>query len=198
MPDLSNLLQPDRGQSARTIHLVDAKGFDAWLSAQPPRARAAAEAQKLRPTGYASAILPLEKQLRSKPEILRAVGAGLSNIQEHQSLHELSVTSEEVVDRLSGLYERTLGTVEPRIRVMGQQKHLQNQTNPRRFRALLMAGIVLFSGLIYIYTGVKVTSGTPLTVLMFLVPLGGASWILGWILLAVGFCRGPAVNSKLD
>ncbi|WP_188055369.1 leucyl aminopeptidase family protein [Sphingosinithalassobacter sp. CS137] len=58
MPDLSNLLQPDRGQSARTIHLVDAKGFDAWLSAQPPRARAAAEAQKLKPTGYASAILP--------------------------------------------------------------------------------------------------------------------------------------------
>ena len=90
---------------------------------------------------YASAILTLEKQLRGKPEILRAVGAGLSSIQEHQFLHELSVTNEEVVDRLSGLYERTLGTVEPRIRVMGQQKHLQNQTNPRRIRALLLAGL---------------------------------------------------------
>ena len=65
-------------------------------------------------------------------------------------------------------------------------------------RALLLGGIVFFCGLIYIYTAVKVTSGTPLTVLMFLVPLGGGSWILGWILLAVGFYRGPAINSKLD
>ncbi|MCD2323826.1 leucyl aminopeptidase family protein [Sphingomonas sp. IC-56] len=58
MIDLSSLIQPDRGQTARTIHLIDAKGFDAWLSAQPPRHRAAATAQKLAPSGYSSAILP--------------------------------------------------------------------------------------------------------------------------------------------
>jgi uncharacterized membrane protein YgdD (TMEM256/DUF423 family) len=65
-------------------------------------------------------------------------------------------------------------------------------------RALLMAGIVLFSGLIYVYTGVKVTSGAELTPLMYVVPLGGISWILAWILLAVGFYRHTAANSKLD
>jgi leucyl aminopeptidase len=54
----SALLQPDKGQPARTIHITDTKGFDAWLAAQPPRARAAAAAQKLKPMGYASAILP--------------------------------------------------------------------------------------------------------------------------------------------
>jgi leucyl aminopeptidase len=58
MPDLNTLTQPDRGQPARTIHLVDAKGYDAWLSAQPPRHRAAALAQKLTPSSYSSAILP--------------------------------------------------------------------------------------------------------------------------------------------
>ncbi|MGK6357096.1 leucyl aminopeptidase family protein [Sphingomonas sp. DT-207] len=58
MPDLASLIQPDRGQPARTIHLIDAKGFDAWLSAQPPRHRTAAQAQKLAPSGYSSAILP--------------------------------------------------------------------------------------------------------------------------------------------
>ena len=58
MIDLASLIQPDRGQAARSIHLVDPKGFDAWLSAQPPRHRAAAQAQKLAPTGYSSAILP--------------------------------------------------------------------------------------------------------------------------------------------
>ncbi|QIG80416.1 leucyl aminopeptidase family protein [Stakelama tenebrarum] len=58
MTDLSTLLQADRGQSARSIHIVDAKTFDDWLASQPPRARAAAAAQKLKPTGYANAILP--------------------------------------------------------------------------------------------------------------------------------------------
>ncbi|WP_404339480.1 leucyl aminopeptidase family protein [Sphingomonas sp. MMS12-HWE2-04] len=58
MLDLTTLVQPDRGQAARTIHLIDAKGYDAWLAAQPPRHRTAAAAQKLAPVGYSSAILP--------------------------------------------------------------------------------------------------------------------------------------------
>ncbi|MDT8757643.1 leucyl aminopeptidase family protein [Sphingomonas psychrotolerans] len=58
MPDLSSLIQPDRGQPARPIHLIDAKGFDAWLAAQPPRHRTAAQAQKLAASAYSSAILP--------------------------------------------------------------------------------------------------------------------------------------------
>jgi leucyl aminopeptidase len=61
MTDLTDLIQPDRGQPARTIHLVDPKGYEAWLKAQPPRHRAAAEAQRLKPTGFASAILPGDK-----------------------------------------------------------------------------------------------------------------------------------------
>jgi leucyl aminopeptidase len=58
MPDFSTLIQPDRGQTARTIHLVDARGYEAWLAAQPPRHRAAAQAQKLAASAYSSAILP--------------------------------------------------------------------------------------------------------------------------------------------
>ncbi len=58
--DFSPLIQPDLGQPARTINLTDKAGFDAWLAAQPARARAAAAAQKLKPTAYASAILPGE------------------------------------------------------------------------------------------------------------------------------------------
>ncbi|MBO9712239.1 M17 family metallopeptidase [Sphingomonas sp.] len=58
MPDFSQLIQPDRGQAARTIHVIDAASYDAWLAASPPRHRAAAAAQKLAPTAYSSAILP--------------------------------------------------------------------------------------------------------------------------------------------
>ncbi|UVO52942.1 M17 family metallopeptidase [Sphingomonas sp. SUN039] len=56
----NTLLHPDKGQAARKIHITDKKNFDSWLAAQPPRARSAAAAQKLKPLGYASAILPGE------------------------------------------------------------------------------------------------------------------------------------------
>ena len=39
MIDLSSLVQPDLGQSARSIHLVDKAGLADWLSAAPPRIR---------------------------------------------------------------------------------------------------------------------------------------------------------------
>ncbi len=44
MPD--TLLQPDRGQPARQIDLIAADAYDAWLSARPPRVRAALAAQR--------------------------------------------------------------------------------------------------------------------------------------------------------
>ncbi|MCE7796105.1 leucyl aminopeptidase family protein [Sphingobium sufflavum] len=53
-----DLLQIDRGQAARDIHLIDAAGYDAWLAAQPARHRAAIEAQGFGPRPFAHAILP--------------------------------------------------------------------------------------------------------------------------------------------
>ena len=52
------MLQPDKGQPARIIHVIDKAGFDDWLSAQPERARVAVAAQRLKPEGCAHAILP--------------------------------------------------------------------------------------------------------------------------------------------
>jgi leucyl aminopeptidase len=57
MTDFSALLVPDRGQSARSIHLVSPAGFDAWLKAQPERCRIAVSAQGLKPVSDGSAIL---------------------------------------------------------------------------------------------------------------------------------------------
>lgn len=52
------MIQPDRDQPARTIHLIDPDGFDAWMKGQPLRVRNALLAQGLKPTGYANAIIP--------------------------------------------------------------------------------------------------------------------------------------------
>lgn len=58
MTDFSQMLQPDQGQPARTIHVTDKAGYESWLNSQPERARTAAAAQGLKPEGYAHAILP--------------------------------------------------------------------------------------------------------------------------------------------
>ncbi|VVT08676.1 Aminopeptidase [Sphingomonas sp. EC-HK361] len=46
MTDFASLLQADRGQPARSIHIVHPDRWEAWLSAQPPRARTGVHAHK--------------------------------------------------------------------------------------------------------------------------------------------------------
>ena len=90
---------------------------------------------------YVMDVLALEQRLRRTPKLMRSMGAGISATQEHRHLNELTVTDEDIISRLSGLYEDTAGTVQPRIRVQGQQKHLANTMNTSRIRALLLAAI---------------------------------------------------------
>lgn len=61
MTEISDLLQPDKGQSAITLHLVDKDGFESWFQAQPQRIRQAATAQGFKGEGYQLAILPGEQ-----------------------------------------------------------------------------------------------------------------------------------------
>ncbi len=58
MTDFSPLLQPDRGQSARAIHLVHPDDWTNWLNAQPPRVRAAVAAHRLTGKAGNRAVLP--------------------------------------------------------------------------------------------------------------------------------------------
>ena len=58
MQDIAPLLQPDRGQAATPLHLVDKKSFEDWLKAQPERARQAVQVQGFKGEGFQLAILP--------------------------------------------------------------------------------------------------------------------------------------------
>ena len=57
MTDYSALIQPDKGQAARAIHLVDKASYDGWLKDRNPRERAALSAVQFKPVGYAYAFL---------------------------------------------------------------------------------------------------------------------------------------------
>ncbi|MBO6565403.1 MAG: DUF489 family protein [Pseudomonadales bacterium] len=90
---------------------------------------------------YAMDVLALEKRLRANPDVLRAIGAGISSVQTHRIARGLSAADEDCVNRLSELYEKTAGLSEPRVRILGQQKHLTNPANQAKIRALLMAAL---------------------------------------------------------
>ena len=58
MTETAALLQPDKGQTATALQLVDRKTFDDWLNRQPERVRQAVRAQGFRGEGFQLAIAP--------------------------------------------------------------------------------------------------------------------------------------------
>ncbi|MGN6818929.1 MAG: leucyl aminopeptidase family protein [Sphingomonas sp.] len=58
MTDFAALLQPDRGQPARTIEIVHPDGFADWLGQQPPRIRTMLAANRVTGKAGNKAILP--------------------------------------------------------------------------------------------------------------------------------------------
>ena len=58
MADKQPLIQPDRGQEAVSIHLVNRDGFPAWVKQLSASQRAALEAQKFDGSGYQVGIVP--------------------------------------------------------------------------------------------------------------------------------------------
>jgi leucyl aminopeptidase len=58
MTDFTSLVQPDTGQDARTINIVAKGAFEAWLKAQPERARTAIAAARMKDEPGASTIIP--------------------------------------------------------------------------------------------------------------------------------------------
>ena len=58
---MTDLLQPDRGQTAVALHLTDKASFEEWLNGQPARVRSAVEAQGFKGEGFQLAILPGER-----------------------------------------------------------------------------------------------------------------------------------------
>lgn len=57
MTDFTPLLQPDRGQSARMLHIVDTAGFDTWVAAQPERTRTLLAAARFKGAADSVAIV---------------------------------------------------------------------------------------------------------------------------------------------
>lgn len=106
---------------------------------------------------YALTLIQLERKLNDRPDMLEEIGRRLDQLdqkaryfaREHQAAEpaegvplEPSVyTHANVIAGIAALYQDTLSTFSIRIQVAGDPRHLQNNENAARIRALLLAGI---------------------------------------------------------
>ena len=75
MTDFASLLAPDRGQAARTIHIVDKSGFESWLKSRPAEDRALLQALRFEgKTEGAYAILPRGNEFEVVASVKDAAG----------------------------------------------------------------------------------------------------------------------------
>ncbi|TNF93434.1 MAG: lysogenization regulator HflD [Gammaproteobacteria bacterium] len=90
-------------------------------------------------TRYAMTLTHLENKLMKEQGMMEKIRDGLTAISSEFDIHDISNTS--FLDRLSGLYVDTVGTIEPRVKVEGNQEYLTQTTNISRVRTMLFCGI---------------------------------------------------------
>ena len=90
-------------------------------------------------TGYAIALLHLERKLNRQADMQRELGDSIANIAA-QSAHP-DPSDPTVIAALGELYSRTISTLQPRIMVKGEQSILSGTESRNMIRALLLGGI---------------------------------------------------------
>jgi high frequency lysogenization protein len=88
---------------------------------------------------YLLSILKISTQVLRDAKLSSELLEGLRGIERNASDFELSRTS--VINKIDGLYQGCISSLNPRIIVRGDQNYLRNNDNAARIRALLLAGI---------------------------------------------------------
>ena len=87
---------------------------------------------------YALALINLEKKLMKNQDFLSQI---LNEINQIKKQNFFEISHSNSLARLGELYKSTLGELNPRIMVRGEQLYLSNQHTANHIRALLLSGI---------------------------------------------------------
>ncbi len=87
---------------------------------------------------YTLALINLEKKLMKNQHLLNKISAELEAIKAQQFF---DISHSNSIARLAELYKSTLGDLNPKIIVHGEQLYLSNQHTANHIRALLLSGI---------------------------------------------------------
>lgn len=88
---------------------------------------------------YALSILSIERQLDSRPVMLKNIAEGIDNAT-RQAQH-FSIIHDNVFANIASLYQQTISTLRQRIQVKGNPIYLQQPGIAERIRCLLFAAV---------------------------------------------------------
>ena len=88
---------------------------------------------------YSASLVFLENQLSGRKDLLKSIQTGVTKAQA-QSEH-FGLLHENVLANLGDVYQSTISTLQPRIMVNGEEKHLSRPDIANKIRACLLAGI---------------------------------------------------------
>lgn len=88
---------------------------------------------------YALSILSIERQLNSRPVMLKNIAEGIDNAT-RQAQH-FSIIHDNVFANIASLYQQTISTLRQRIQVKGNPIYLQQPGIAERIRCLLFAAV---------------------------------------------------------
>jgi high frequency lysogenization protein len=99
------------------------------------------KAQNTEVLRYMLGMIVLEHKLMKQPNMLDYIRSGIEAIQAQVEIY--GVSHPEVITELAKLYTETLSTFDhsQRIKVNGERRFLENQSNADKIRALLLAGV---------------------------------------------------------
>ena len=87
---------------------------------------------------YALTLINLEKKLMKNQQLLTQLSSEIDAIKKQDFF---AISHSNSLARLAELYKSTLGELNPRVMVSGEQIYLTNQHTANHIRALLLAGI---------------------------------------------------------
>jgi high frequency lysogenization protein len=95
--------------------------------------------QDMEITRYVISIIHLEKKLGKKNNMLNKISSRLEKAK--NQVEYFSLTHENILANIGGIYQDTISKLSPRIIVKGEQAYLTQQNNTNKIRSLLLAGI---------------------------------------------------------
>lgn len=90
-------------------------------------------------TRYIASIISLERKLNRQHHALNELGDRVSHVQ--RQLAHVDFENNQIITNLASIYSDVVSPLAPKIQVSGNPKHLTIETNQKKVRALLLAGV---------------------------------------------------------
>ena len=90
-------------------------------------------------TRYIASMLSLERKLSRNSKALDALGTRVSHVQ--RQLDHVDFENSQIISNLASIYTDIVSPLAPKIQIAGTPEFLTIETNQKKIRALLLAGV---------------------------------------------------------